>query len=163
VRRFIAGVETAALPNADVGAKLVIEFGAADSFFINAELAVQEMQSLSQVGAALRKLDAWKRRYRVISSTYVGEGCTILSSRRANSKVEISGRADLLNLLNLGKADAGLTLSAENDIGLEIVGRTGVVGLRMFKLQFFDRIEVLGGSDGEDIEQVTEADLEDDV
>lgn len=163
VRRFVAGVETAALPNADIGAKLVIEFGVADSFFINAELAVQEMQSINQVGAALRKLDAWKRRYRVISSTYVGDGCTILSSRRANSKVEISGRADLLNLLNLGKVDAGLAISAEDDIGLEIVGQSGVLGLRMFKLQFFDGTQVLRGSDGAEIEQVTEADLEDDV
>lgn len=163
IRRFIAGVETAALPDVDIGAKLVIEFGAADSFFINAELNVQEMQSINQVGAALRNLDAWKRRYRVISSTYAGDGCTILSSRRANSKVEISGRADLLNLLNVGKADAGLMISAEDDIGLEIVGQRGVLGLRMFTLRFFDGTQVLGRPDGEEIEQVTEADPEDDV
>ncbi|MGH4009492.1 MAG: hypothetical protein ACRDTH_15310, partial [Pseudonocardiaceae bacterium] len=96
-------------------------------------------------------------------STYIGDGCTILSSRRANSKEEISGRADLLNLLNVGKVEAGLTISAEDDIGLEIFGQSGVLGLRMFKLQFFNGTQTLRGSDGEGIEQVTEADLEDDV
>lgn len=135
VRRLVGSAEINDLPDDDIDAKLVIGFTAADSFYIDAQLSVEEIANLAQVARALRDTDGWLRKYRVISATYTGHNCTIISSRKANSSVEISGKANALKQLELGKAEVGLTVSAEDSIGLEVVGKTGVVGLRMFKLR----------------------------
>jgi hypothetical protein len=42
-RRFAGGAEIQTMPQADIDAKLVVEFDAADSFYIDAYLNVEEM------------------------------------------------------------------------------------------------------------------------
>ena len=166
VRRFIGGAEIQAMPQADVDAKLVVEFDAADSFYIDARLNVEEVGNLAQVGRKLRQQSEWRHKYRVVFATYTGRHCTILSSRSANSRVEISGKANALQQLELGHANAGVTVSDEEKVGLQIVGRTGVVGLRMFKLRALGGgTRILGPDDGdEDLVQQEDADeLDDDI
>lgn len=166
VRRFVAGAEAPALPEADIDAKLVIGFASADSFYIDAHLGVQEIQNLAQVAQALRDVDGWRGKYRVIFATYTGHHSTIISSRKANSKIEVSGTAKALKLLELGQAEAGLTVSAEDSVGLEVVGKTGVVGLRMFKLRLLGGPRILGQDQGDPAEMVEEevaGELADDV
>jgi hypothetical protein len=165
VRRFAGGAEITAMPPADIDAKLVVEFDAADSFYLDAHLTAEAIENLAQVGRKLRDAAGWKRKYRVVHSTYTGQNCTILSSRSANSKVEISGKASALQQLELGHADVGLTVSGAVSAGLEVVGETGVVGLRMFKLQ-----PLGGGPDfldtddqDEDLVEESAGDLDDDI
>jgi hypothetical protein len=57
VGHFVAGASAQALPQADIDAKLVIEFGATDSFYINANLTSSEMQNIAQVVQALHHVD----------------------------------------------------------------------------------------------------------
>jgi hypothetical protein len=123
------------------------------------------MQDVAKVGAALRKADGWRRKYRVIFSTYAGEGCTIISSREANSAFELSATADVLRLLELGKAHGGITLTGERAAGLEVIGASGVVGLRLFKLRLFTGgTDILRGDEADDqVEFETADELEDDV
>jgi hypothetical protein len=166
VRRFVGGAEIQAMPQADIDAKLVVEFDMADSFYIDAQhLNVKEIGNLAQVGAELRRRPGWRRKYRVVFATYTGRHCTILSSRSANSRVEISGKANALQQLELGHANAGVTVSDEDKVGLQIVGDTGVVGLRMFKLRALGGTRILGPADGdEDLVQYEDADeLDDDI
>jgi hypothetical protein len=166
VRRFAGGAEINAMPPADIDAKLVVEFDAADSFYLDAHLTAEAMENLAQVGRALHDAVGWKRKYRVVHSTYTGQNCTILSSRSANSKVEISGKASALQQLELGHADAGLTVSDEDSVGLDVVGVTGVVGLRMFKLRLLGGgTRILGPDDqGDDpVEQESADELTDDI
>jgi len=171
VRRFVGGAEINALPEDDIDAKLTIGFTAADSFYIDAHLSVEEIANLAQVARALRDADGWPRKYRVISAIYTGHNCTIISSRKADSSIEISGKASALRQLELGKAEAGLTVSAEDSVGLEVVGRTGVVGLRMFKLRALTGGPRILGQDEEDtdagqetlLEQETPEELSDDI
>ena len=153
VRRFAAGAEIQAMPPADINAKLVVEFDAADSFYIDAHLNVEEIGNLAQVGRALRRHPEWQRKYRVVFATYTGRNCTVLSSRSANSKVEISGKANALQQLELGQANAGITVSAEEQVGLRVVGKTGVVGLRMFKLNLFGSGPSVLGPEDEDVDE----------
>lgn len=166
VRRVVGGADVPTFPQADLGADIVIDFRAADSFYVSASLVSEEIQNVAQVGAALRNAEGWRRRYRVVSSVYSAEPCTMLSSREANSRVTISGTADALRLLELGRAHAGVTVSSEESLGLNLTGRRGVVGLRMFKLR------ALGGGtrllDADDdrqdlIEHVVDEDLTDDI
>jgi hypothetical protein len=166
VRRFAGGAEITAMPPADIDAKLVVEFDAADSFYLDAHLTAQAIENLAQVGRKLRDTAGWKRKYRVVHTTYTGKNCTILSSRHANSKVEISGKASALQQLELGHADAGLTVSGDDSAGLDVVGGTGVVGLRMFKLRLLGggtRILGPGEQDDDPVEQETADELTDDV
>lgn len=166
VGHFVAGASASALPQADIDAKLVIEFSAADSFYINASLTSSQMQNVAQVGQALRGVEAWRPKYRVVSSVYAAKNCTIISSRNANSKIELSGTASALQTLEIGHASAGVTVSSEESVGLELIGRGGVVGLRMFKLRRFGRnVKILGNGEEEAelIEHDEADDLEDDV
>lgn len=167
VGHFVAGASAPALPQADIDAKLVIEFTAGDSFYINANLTSSEMQNVAQVGRALHRVEGWRPKYRVISSIYAAKHCTIISSRKAGSKIELSGTANALQMLELGQASAGVTVSSEESVGLELIGRSGVVGLRMFKLRRFgDGLEILLNEEVEEtelIEQDEADDLEDDV
>lgn len=143
VRRFVGGAEVPALPEADLDAKLVVDFDAADSFYLDAHLSVESIENLAQVGKALRAAPGWRRTYRVIFATYTGRNCTILSSRSAKSQVEISGKASALKQFELGNVEAGLKVSRKGSVGLQLVGETGVVGLRLFKLR---SIPSIGGT-----------------
>ena len=167
VRQLVGGAEIQALPEADIDAKLVVEFAEANSFYLDAHLDVEAIENLAQVGRALRSAGGWQRKYRVVFSTYTGHNCTIISSRSANSKIEISGKANALQQLALGNAEAGLTVSDESSVGLDLVGKTGVVGLRMFKLRAIGGGTHILGQDDEDdealVEQETADELADDI
>ncbi|MBM2618817.1 hypothetical protein JIG36_24975 [Actinoplanes sp. LDG1-06] len=166
VTRFLAGAEVPNIPQVDLEASIRIEFSTKDSFYIDAPvLTVQSMEDVARVGAALRKAEGWRRKYRVVFSTYAGQGCTIISSREANSAFELSATADVLHLLELGKAQGGITLSGERAAGLEVIGASGVVGLRLFKLRLFTgSTDVLRADSTDDqVEFDTGVDLEDDV
>jgi hypothetical protein len=132
----VGGVQTAALPNADLDASLTVEFEYDASFFIKAALTVREFQNLQEVAQKLGLLPQWRSRYRVVSAVHIGHGCTILSSKGANSRIELKGKANALRQLDLGSASAGIDVSASEKIGLEIVGQTGVIGLSLFKLRW---------------------------
>ena len=74
--------------------------------------------------------------FRSLSATYTGRQCTILSSKAANSKIALSGKADALRQLDLASASAGIEVSSSEQIGLNLVGQTGVVELALFKLRW---------------------------
>nr|WP_221382714.1 hypothetical protein [Actinoplanes polyasparticus] len=166
VTRFVAGAEVPNIPQVDLEASIRIEFSASDSFYVDAPvLTVDSIEDVARVGAALREVEGWRRRHKVVFSTYTGQGCTVISSRKANSTFELSATADVLRLLELGKATGGITLSGESAAGLEVIGATGVVGLRLFKLrQFTGGTDILHtGEPDDEIEYEASGDPEDDL
>ncbi|MBU2669651.1 hypothetical protein KOI35_39685 [Actinoplanes bogorensis] len=166
VTRFVAGAEVPNIPQVDLEASIRIEFSTEDSFYIDAPvLTVESIEDVARVGAALRQAEGWRRKYRVVHSTYTGQGCTIISSRKANSAFELSATADVLRLLELGQAHGGITLSGEEAAGLEVIGASGVVGLRLFKLRLFTgRPDILRQpGDDDEVEYEPAGELEDDV
>ncbi|MCY1142764.1 hypothetical protein OWR29_32620 [Actinoplanes sp. Pm04-4] len=166
VTKFVAGAEVPNIPQVDLEASIRIEFSTADSFYVDAPvLSVESIEDVARVGAALREVEGWRRKYKVVFSTYTGQGCTVISSRKANSTFELSATADVLHLLELGKANGGITLSGESAAGLEVIGATGVVGLRLFKLRLFTgSTDILRDQEkGDLIEYEDEGDPEDDL
>ncbi|MGK5681139.1 hypothetical protein [Actinoplanes sp. URMC 104] len=166
VTKFLAGAEVPTIPLVQLEASIRIEFAREDSFYIDAPvLTVASMEDVARVGEALRHAEGWRRRYRVVSATYTGEGCTVISARRAGSTFELSATADVLHLLELGQVRGGITLSGEDAAGLEVLGASGVLGLRLFKLRLFGgATDILGAESEEDlIEYESSGDLEDDV
>ena len=134
VFRFAADAEVKAFPNNDVEAKLSVEFTSASSFLIKANLTVLEMQNVSAVAKKLADTPKWRRKFIVVSAVYTGRDCAIISSKSANSKIELSGKANVLKQFDLGAVSANLSASSKRDIGLDLVGESGVVGLALFKL-----------------------------
>jgi hypothetical protein len=133
--RVAGGAQVNAFPNApNVNAKLSIEFTSASSFLAKANLAVSEMQNVAAVAKKLVETPDWKRKYIVISAIYTGKQCAIISTKSANAKIELSGTANALQQFDLGAVAANLEVSDKKDIGLDIVGEDGVVGLALFKL-----------------------------
>ena len=166
VTKFVAGVEVPNIPQVDLEASIRIEFSTADSFYIDAPvLSVDSMEDVARVGDALRTAEGWRRKYRVVFSTYTGQACTVISSRKADSTFELSATADVLRLLDLGHAQGGITLSGETAAGLEVIGATGVIGLRLFKLRLLTgSTDVLRpDEDPDQIEYDTTAEPADDV
>ena len=124
VVRLAGGAEVNALPDAPIDAKLSIEFSNASSILAKAaEIRVSQMQDLNQVARALAKAPGWERKFRVVWETYTGERCAIVTSREANAKFELSGQANALKLFELGKVEAGVTVSHEENVGFKSLGR----------------------------------------
>ena len=133
-----------AFPDNDIDAKLSVEFKRERSFLLKASLSVMEIQNLNKVAKGLKDKPQWEKRFRVVSAIYTGEGCSIISSKAADSRIELSGKANALKQFDLGSASAEIQASVKKEIGLDIVGRKGVIGLGMFKLGFFDGVKTLG-------------------
>jgi hypothetical protein len=132
----VAGAEVAVWPGDDVEASLKIEFRREKSFYLKAALTMTEMASPFAVAQALSGKPGWDAgKFKVLSAIYTGKGCVVLSSRASNASFEIGGKAGALKKLDVGSAEASLTVAAKTGMGLEILGATGVVGLRMFRVE----------------------------
>jgi len=132
--RLVGDAKVKAFPDDNVEAKLSIEFASASSFLLKAKLTVLAMQNVNAVAKKLAGTPTWRRRYIVVSAVYSGKDCAIISSKSANSKIELSGKASALKQFDLGAVAANLEASNKQDIGLDIVGESGAVGLAFFKL-----------------------------
>ena len=171
VFRLTAGAEVNVFPDEPLAAKLRIEFERANSFMLKASVTVQEMSSVFDAARRLATQQAWDEgKFKCVAATFTGENAIVLSSRSNNTVFEIGGKADALKKLELGNAEAELTFSGNSSLGLEVIGRTGVVGLRLFQVKKKSgQAEVLRGAplgpDAVDVVQSEQmqADLPDDL
>lgn len=148
--RFVAGAQVPKYPPvADLDAKLELEFKRENSCMIKAQLSVIEMQDIHGVAKKLKDLDDWEKNFKVVSSTYTGEKCVIIACREAGTKVSFSGKASILQQVELGKVEVAPTFESSSSACFKSVGETGVVGIRLFTFGFFGGIKVLGPGDKE--------------
>lgn len=136
VIRAVGNATVDVLPDQDVEAKITIQFNSQNSFLAKANLSVVEMQNIRAVAGKLGSTPGWERKFRVISAIYIGRQCVIVSSKAADSKLELSGKAKGLKQFDLGSIGTEVQVSASEKIGLELIGKTGVVGLALFKLNW---------------------------
>lgn len=149
--KLVGGAEVDALPQAPIEAKLRIEFGGKNAFVAKADaITVAGIANVAQVATRLAKTQGWKRRHRVVRELWTARGGVIALSGDDHAALELSGRADALKLVELGKVEAGVTVSSEHHVGYSSVGQTGVVGLSLFRLRTFgDGARLLGPEDVE--------------
>jgi hypothetical protein len=137
MNRFVGNAKVEAFPDQDLDASFTIEFDRDSSFLVKAQLTVSQMQNLAVVANKLNANPDWRSRYRVVSAIHVGQQCTILSSKGVNSKIVLSGKASALKQLDLASASGEIGTSSSERIGLDLVGKSGVVGLSLFKLSWW--------------------------
>src|SRR5262245_56673061 len=133
VVRFAGGVEAPNLPAADIEAKLVVEFESENSFLLKTNVSGILMNNMAEVARKLAATGQWKRKFVAVSGSYAGENALIVSSRGRKSHIEISGKADALRQLEMGSASVGFEITGSQNVGLEIIGQSGTIGLRLFK------------------------------
>jgi hypothetical protein len=165
VVRLVADVEVAALPAEPVDAKLVIEFESERSFLVKApKITVRQIQNLDQVARALAAAPGWEKKYRVVWATCTGHDCAVVTTLAANASFELAGKATALAQFELGAVEAGVTVAREENVGFKVLGKTGVLALRLFKLKLWGSgPKLLEGADAAGIDRSTEETLEDDV
>jgi hypothetical protein len=168
--KTVAGAPVADLPSvADLEAKLTYEFHKKNSFVVKAaEMNVERMDNIRDVAdrlAKMRRDGKWSHRYCVVSTTYTGLNCLVLLSSEAGTKVEFEASASALKQLDLGNFQIKPSVSFSSDKILRSMGKTGVLGLGLFKLTIFrGNLKLLGPEDPLTAEEQTiQEDLGDEI
>ncbi len=132
----------ASLGNAQ--ATLKFEFSKSNSVVIKVDqIDVEQLQNIEEVAMALVKKDSWRKRYKVVSAAYTGKNCFIVCSREAESEFAITANADVLREIEVGKASGGFEITASNSSTYDSVGDTGIIALKLFKLNWLNRLKLL--------------------
>jgi hypothetical protein len=161
--RLIGGAKVDSYPEVgNVEASLAFNFESANSCLIKGMLSVMQMQNIFQVAKKLKEQDGWQKRFRVVSATYTGENSVIIATSESDTKVEFTAKVDALKQVELGKVDAELGITSSKQKVFMSVGKSGVVGLRLFKLGTAGAVKTLGDKDTAYSEEWGE-DLEDDL
>lgn len=142
-QRIAGGAAVNVFPENAVDAKLKLEFSSERSFVIKAKtITSTQMDNVDETAVALdnaKRSDgkAWQRGWRVVRGVYRAENPLILSVEQAGTTIELSGKADALRQLEIGNASADVGLTGSSERGLRIVGESGPIALRLFKVKFF--------------------------
>lgn len=136
------------LGNAD--AKLVLKFSQENSIVLKAKMTSNELKNIAEVGRKLALKSDWNKNYKVVSTTYIGKGSVLVCSREAGTEVTISAAANVLKQVEGGKVDGGLEIQSNKQSGFNFIGKSGVIGLRFFKLKWLGQgVKVLAETQGE--------------
>ncbi|MCA9712023.1 MAG: hypothetical protein KDK70_39675 [Myxococcales bacterium] len=153
--RKLAGVTVDVLPDTDAEAELHVTFERKQSLLIKApQLVSARIGNLAAIGKALTRAQRadgtkWSSSYRVVSELLIGHDVTLLSTRRANATVVLSGRARLLRRLEAGAGSAGITVENAETLGLSLMGKQGPVALDLVRFGWGGRPRG-AGDDGQE-------------
>jgi len=138
----------------DAGAKLKLVFEKADSCKVTAKMSVTELKNIDEVGKFLADKSDWRNKFSVVSRTYTGKNCVVICTREAGTEIELSASADILQQVEAGKVEASVGFKSSNKSTFNAVGETGVLALKLFKLNIFSKVRTLEGAlkKGEDFE-----------
>lgn len=151
----------------NVQAALTYKFGKENSLVLKAEkIIVEQLQNIDDVGMALASKSNWRKKYKVVSAAYTGENCLIICAREAGSEFTIKASANILSQIEGGKAEGGFETSSSNDSTYESIGESGVLAIRMFKLNIFKKTQLVRGEQPSatdlKIEDILDLDIQDD-
>ncbi len=137
--KLVAGAAVEVLPENDIKAKIKYEFNKKNSFVVKAtDMVVERMDNVQQVAdvlAQLRRNNKWHHSFHVVSTTYTGQNCLVLLSTDANTTVEFEASAAALKKLDIGNLEVTPSVSFNNNAILHSIGKTGPIGLNLFKLK----------------------------
>jgi hypothetical protein len=134
VTKFAGGAEVDVIPAGAVDAKITFKFERERSFLIKApNIRVNEIQNTQQVANRLRDANGWEKKWKVVYQTYLAMDPLVISTISAGTELVLGGNAKALKELKLG--EAGIEIGTTKELGLKIHGKSGVIGLGLFKLK----------------------------
>lgn len=130
----------------DAGATLKMVFVKENSCKVTAKMSVNELKNIDEVGKFLAGKSDWRNKFSVVSKTYTGTNCVVICTREADTEVELSASADILQQVEAGKVEASVGFKSSNKSTFNAVGETGVLALKLFKLNIFNKVKTLAGA-----------------
>ena len=135
----------ASLGNAE--ATLKLHFDKKNSNVIKAKLTSTELKNIDEIANFLGRKRDWRKRFCVVSKVYRGEQCVVICSKEAGTEIAIKASADVLRQIEAGKVSGGFEFTSNNNSEFKSVGETGVLAIKLFKLNLFNRLKVLAGTE----------------
>lgn len=155
--RLEAGVEVKVYSNLNVEAELKIAFSGSNSMYVKAaQVNVSAMRSVEEVARQLRKRKEWDHRWRIVRKVYTAVDPVILVSTERETSFTLSGKADLLKNLELGKGSVQIPVKASSSRVVKVVGGTGPIALDLFRVRVLGSTELEvseGKEDDDDIDE----------
>jgi hypothetical protein len=149
-----AGVNIA--PGAEVKASIEIEFSKEKSFLVKSPtITVTTIENVNEVAKKLKASGRWDGQWKVVYQVYNAIDAVIVSTIDAGTKINFSGDATALGQMKLGSA--GVNIDTNKALGLKINGKSGVIGLGVFKIssKLFGgmKVEIMSQDEHEDEDQ----------
>jgi hypothetical protein len=147
-------------------ATLEIGFQGEEAFFVRTrDLTVMEMPAVDEVAFELvRKRDAsgrqWKQAWRVVRKVYIAEDPIILASSERQTSFTLSGSAQAIAEVELGKGSAELAVTSSRGSALEIVGGKGPIAVDLFRVKLGGGARLVSFAPGQSDAEAEEPELE---
>jgi hypothetical protein len=133
----VAGAQVDVIPDGAVGVKVSYKFNKAQSFLVKAaSIKVKAVENLNKLVGQLQARSDWESKWRVVWQTYHAENAAVLSTMSEGTAVDFSGDAEALKKFNLGDVSASIGVNVSKELGLKLIGKSGVIGLGLFKLHW---------------------------
>jgi hypothetical protein len=127
-----AGVNVA--PAGDIKANVQIEFSREKSFLVKSPVVtVNNIKNVHEVSKKLRELKDWDGKWKVVHQVFHAQDALIISTIAAGTKINFTGDLTALGQLKLGSAN--VNIDTNKALGLKINGKSGVIGLGLFRVQ----------------------------
>jgi hypothetical protein len=128
----------------DAEASLKFQFSKSNSIVIKADqIVVDQLQNMDEVALSLASKSDWRKKYKVVSAVYTGKDCLIVCAREAESEFTISASANILKDIEAGKANGAFETTSSNSSTFDSIGESGVLAIRLFKLNWLNKIKLL--------------------
>jgi hypothetical protein len=138
------GVAVDVFSDEDIDVKVKIEFEKANSFLVKAaKVQVSEIQDVLSMMNDLQPLPGWRRSFKVVAKVWRAENAALFSARADKTALTLSGDAPSLRRFQLGDVSANLRTSKDRELGLELLGQSGVIGLGLAQRKFFGGVDFL--------------------
>ena len=123
-------------PISDAEAEAQIRFGAAHSFVLKVgKLGSTRIANIAEVARLLDDTRRWSWRYKVVGELFFGEDVLLVATAEHDTTVSLRGKAHALAGLQGGSIGAGISVSADRHLALNITGGAGPVGLGLFRVR----------------------------
>jgi hypothetical protein len=147
VTNLVGDVEVDVLPELAVNAKVKIAFKNEHAFVLRAKsVSVHEAQNVAQVMRRLEQHEYWRRSYKVVAKLWEAQRAVLLSTIAADTTVTVGGSVPALKEFNVGDLSATLRVSQTRELGLQILGASGAIGLGLVQNELFGGVGFLGGT-----------------
>jgi hypothetical protein len=152
VTRVVGDVIVNVIPESAVNASIKVRFESDDALLLKAGvIRVESMSNVASVVARLKMLGNWSRSNLVVGAVLHAQAPLLIGARKAGTEVSFGGKTDALKALDLGAVNAGVEVASNKELGLRVVGESGVIGVRLFKVStFFGHPDFLGPEGAEE-------------
>ena len=148
VVNLLGEVAVDVFPQGALNAKIKISFKKESSFLLKAaKVAVSEIQNLQQLMDQLKARPDWRRANKIVAKVWRAQDAALLAASNADTEVTLSGDVPRLQQFQLGKASAELRVGKNKELGAELVGKSGIVGLGLVQRGIFGDVGYLGDAD----------------